>query len=54
MFGKPPRVPDTVSNAQMDDLRRRAEKANTESMFSPRNVARRKASDRQREQADNN
>lgn len=54
MFGKPPKVPSTVSDEQMADLRRRAEKANTESMFSPRNVKRRLASNRQQEQADKN
>jgi hypothetical protein len=36
-----------ISDKKMDELRRRAEKANTESMFSKRNVERRKASSEQ-------
>jgi hypothetical protein len=42
-----PKVPNTVSDRKMADLRRRAEKANKESMFSKRNVARRLASNDQ-------
>jgi hypothetical protein len=49
-----PKVPTTVSDQQMADLRRRAERANTESMFSRSNVERRKASNRQKDNADNN
>jgi hypothetical protein len=45
------RVPSTISDRQMASLRRRAEKANTESMFSARNVARRLASNQQRRKA---
>jgi hypothetical protein len=44
------KVPDTISDAQMAGLRRRAEKA-AEPMFSPRTVARRLASDNQRRKA---
>lgn len=43
-----PKVPNTISDRKMADLRRRAEKANRESMFSKRNVARRQADNRQR------
>lgn len=39
--------PNTISDKDMADLRRRAEKANTESMFSKRNVDRRLASNKQ-------
>jgi hypothetical protein len=52
-MGKP-KVPDTIGDKQMKDLRQRAEKANTESMFSNRNVARRLASNKQRENAGKN
>jgi hypothetical protein len=48
------KVPNTISDAQMAALRRKAEKANTESMFSKRNVARRQASNRQKDQAQHN
>lgn len=37
----------TVSDQQMADLKRRAEKANPESMFSPRMIKRRKMSSEQ-------
>jgi hypothetical protein len=47
-----PKVPDTISDKQMADLHRRAEQASTESMFSPRNVARRRASNDQRSKAE--
>lgn len=49
-MGKP-KVPDTIGAAKMKDLQRRAERANTESMFSKRNVERRKASEQQRKNA---
>ena len=45
------KVPNTISNQQMAGLRRRAERANTESMFSRRNVARRLASNDQQRKA---
>lgn len=48
------KVPNTISDAQMAALRRKAEKASTESPFSKRNVARRQASSRQKDQAQNN
>lgn len=50
MTGKP-KVPDTISDKQMTALRRKAERANTESMFSRRNVARRLASNAQQKKA---
>lgn len=43
-----PKVPATISDQKMADLSRRAQKANTESMFSKRNVARRQAGNLQR------
>ena len=45
------RAPNTISDQQMASLRRRADKASTESMFSQRNVARRLASNDQRRKA---
>lgn len=48
LFGPAPKVPSTISDKKMRELRRRAEKANKESMFSRRNVARRLASNNQR------
>ena len=45
------KVPNTISDRQMAALRRKAERANKESMFSKRNVARRLASNRQRGKA---
>ena len=42
---------NTISDKQMADLRRRAQKASKESMFSKRQVARRKADTRQRRNA---
>jgi len=41
------KVPNTISDKEMAKLRVRAEKANKESMFSKRNVARRLASNKQ-------
>ena len=41
------KVPNTISDKKMADLRRRAERANKESMFSKRNVAKRLASNDQ-------
>jgi hypothetical protein len=49
-----PEVPNTISDKQMAGLRRRAEKANTESMFSRRNVQRRLVSNKQKDNADKN
>jgi hypothetical protein len=43
-----PKVPNTISDKQRAELHRRANKAATESMFSKRNVERRKASQNQR------
>ena len=45
---------DTISDKEMAALRDRAQKANKESMFSKRNVARRLASEKQRKNADKN
>lgn len=42
-----PKVPNTISNRKMAELQRRARKADRESMFSKRNVARRLASNKQ-------
>jgi len=39
---------NTISDKQMKDLQRRAQKADKESMFSKRNVERRLASENQR------
>lgn len=47
-----PKMPDTISDEQMADLQRRARQADTESMFSKRNVARRLASNEQKSKAD--
>jgi hypothetical protein len=44
-------TPNTISDKQMADLRRRAEKAQTESMFAKRAVDRRRASEAQRGKA---
>jgi hypothetical protein len=44
-------VPDAISDRQTADLRRRGERANTESMFSRRNITRRLASNDQRRKA---
>jgi len=41
----------TISDKQREDLRRRAEKTNKESMFSERNVERRLASNKQQSRA---
>ena len=41
------KVPDTIGDKRMADLRRRAQKADKESMFSKRNVRRRLASNEQ-------
>jgi len=54
LFSKEPKVPNTISDEQMADLQRRGRKADTESMFSPRNVARRLASNEQRDKAKQN
>lgn len=51
LFSSAPKVPNTISDKQMAGLRRRAEKASTESMFSTRNVARRLASNDQQRKA---
>jgi hypothetical protein len=42
------KVPGTIGEKRMADIRRRAQKAQRESMFSRRQVARRKADQRQR------
>ena len=49
-----PKVPNTVSDKKMADLQRRAQKAQKDSMFSKRQVAARKASERQRKKAGSN
>jgi hypothetical protein len=49
-----PKVPNTITDEQWADLLHRAEHANTESMFSVRNVVRRFASNRQKRNADKN
>ncbi len=46
-----PKVPDTISGKQMAGLQRRARAAEKESMFSRRNVAKRLASNNQREKS---
>jgi hypothetical protein len=46
-----PKVPNTISDKEMASLQKRARKADKESMFSRRNVARRLASDEQRRQS---
>lgn len=46
-MSKQPKVPDTIGDKKMADLSRRARKADTESMFSKRNVERRLASNKQ-------
>jgi hypothetical protein len=46
-MGKP-KVPNTISDKKMRELQERARKANRESMFSQRNVARRQADNNQR------
>lgn len=43
-----PKPPNTISDKKMADLQRRARKAEKESMFSRRNVARRQADNAQR------
>ena len=48
---KPKAPPDTISDKEMADLSRRAQRANTESMFSRRNVEKRLASEDQRKKA---
>lgn len=42
------RVPDTIGAKRMKDLQRRAQKAQKDSMFSKRQVDRRRADERQR------
>jgi hypothetical protein len=49
LFNWQPKVPDTISDAEMAALSRRAQKANTESMFSKRNVEKRLKSNEQQE-----
>lgn len=49
-MGKP-KVPETISDKQMAELQRRAEKANKESMFSKRNVAKRLAGNDQKKKS---
>lgn len=44
-----PKVPDTISDAEMASLSRRAQKASKESMFSKRAVERRLKSNEQQE-----
>ena len=46
-MGKP-KVPSTISDSKMADLQRRAQRAQTESMFSRRNVAKRLANNAQK------
>jgi hypothetical protein len=48
LFGASPKVPSTISDKKMEGLRRRAEKAQPDSMFSKRQVARRHAAAKQR------
>ncbi len=45
------KFPNTISDKRMADLRRRAERADRESMFSKRNVRKRLASHAQRRKA---
>jgi hypothetical protein len=49
-MAKQPKVPNTISDQQMADLRRRAEKV-APPMFSAKSVARRLASNEQQKQA---
>lgn len=49
LFGKRDDVPETISNEKYAKLQHRARKADTESMFSRRNVERRLASNKQQE-----
>lgn len=49
-MGKP-KVPNTISDKEMQKLQRRAQQAEKESMFSKRNVGRRLASNEQRDKA---
>lgn len=44
-----PKVPDTISDAEMASLSRRAQRANKESMLSKRNVEKRQKDAEQRE-----
>jgi hypothetical protein len=43
-----PKVPDTIGKRRMEELQRRARKAEKDSIFSARQVARRKADQKQR------
>jgi hypothetical protein len=46
-----PKVPDTISDKEMAELQRRAQKAQKESMFSKRNVAKRLANNDQKKKS---
>ena len=46
-----PKVPNTISDKKMANLQKRARAADKESMFSKRNVDRRKASNDQKDKA---
>jgi hypothetical protein len=48
LFGWVQKVPETITQEQMDGLSRRAQKAEKESMFSRRNVEKRLASSEQK------